>query len=1033
MWNTFTAIGTSLLHGVSPFTARSRRLTTDAEPVDGAAGMVSFGLSLTAGVPTDLQNDDTEIIDLYNASESQHDDTLHRAVDATSAPHHDLQPSTPRGTMPASTPPATASTTQHSTVEEMHLTTTSSQYHTAPVCADYIPIDSINQSFPSIGATIHGCVVRQYGSVSEACGEQYDENTQANTVELRYEILDRAHPSYGIHTIELHCRNLYTALPPLLHVQDYITVSGCSVQSAVQCNDMLEHKYILVLDAQLADCTSTVLSVQTQRQRLLNRPPTVYTAQDITQRSETQSAQHTNNTHVQSLCNDTVVAGSRVRGVKRKQCGSSAVSYTPLAELRVNTQDNVYGIITRYSDGKRSQGTDWHLSLNITDHTWHSSPYYTSESDGLTINLFRADALQLPRVQRRYDIIRLHRIDIKLYQSHKLQGISHKHRSSHVLIDGRLNAPYEPYHTSSEQSTEVDREVVDALRTYIHTQYIQKKISNTSDVPAALIDVQNSYARLLSELQRAEFCDLYVKLVYVDAERRLLYVWDGTVAPLPLKYNTLSNGESTPDGVRMLPEYGTIVPVSCSTVSSKEIQAAVPGQWCHLKNINVQISDTGALYINFFKYSKCASLADSSSIVQGRLQQYKQRSEHAHTAATKHNKHSTATTDAAPLHSESLLRNLKYVSSLHGAETVDLIIKVFGTDPARRLLYIWDSTDVQCRLQYNTMENNKGTPAYGTILSVTHSDSVAYMLANAQLHHWVLLTNIKVVSNDQHKVFLRFDRHSTCTALDAESPHVLERINNYQQRCTAARTDAVHTTHHNHVQEVGAQQNEPIDGVNRSGTAANTAVSPAEQSVAAAFFTAPCTESLTVHPYMCQQIVPIKSVISAKSDSTARKHRLHVRVYGISPLPAHSLVVLYCRSCHCTSACAPDGNDACSQCTYDTDIEYQYAFKVLLGDVTGVIPVLVCGDGGRTLLQIEPCNLYTNHNIRYTIQRRVERLCSVDGWLDCCIVSYTACDEVLEAELLSQVDDDEAMHAINNIGMQRKNYQIYDTMLKLFE
>lgn len=911
---------------------------------------------------------------------------------------------------------------------------------TIPIINNCIPISCIESSFATSNYNIRGRVLRQYN----VC----DDNPS-----LKYELIDVQHPSNGIHTIQLHLYNKYAIEPYLININDYVTINQCCVQPAAHGSDTMEHQYILVLDNELDECSNTELRIQTQRQRLLNQDGTLLSASDIVQYESIPS-------------DENVSVGSRnqsrtnkpAKGVKRK---SSGMTYTPLGELKPHTQDNVYGIITRYSESKKSQGYDYHISLNIRDHTWNTSRYYNTEFDGLTINIFRSDQNSIPAIQRNYDIIRLHRLDITLYKQTKLQGISHKARSSHILISGRMGDSYAPYHSSSAGvPTDVDNEIIDTLRKYIATNiaYQHTRIADVS------MNAHNPYARTIDELNKPQFCDLYVKVLFIKSDNRIMYVWDGTDAPLPLQYSTLLNRHETPDGLRIVPEYGTIVPVSYKTAASTDsLIHAVPGQWTHLVNVNVLLSDAGALYINYFKKSKCAPAPTTTLEVIDRLNKYTVKSEAARLLdAQSHNQninynnnyivrhHSTPTVPAesiAPQAHQPILNNLKYFSELTPtAEQVDLVVKVYNVDSYKRCIFIWDGTDIQCELQYKTMSNDEmcssglRTPPYGTILSFTHSDPHAMSLNAAKPNNWILLRNINVKLNrDSNKVFIVYDGNSKCERLETSSKHVESRINNYGERVRLARLAEQQSKPQSTVMSSTDMALQAINAIATNQSINQNTIQPLSQyrSInAQTELNELLNESITTHSHMSQQITPIKSIKQSRAIHVANKYRVHARVLGITPKSTAEQVILYCRQCCVTTECSSEGNDICHSCEYNTDIEYQYSFKLILADSSDVLIVIVTGESARNLIQIEPCNLYLNENIRNTVQRQLNHLCDSVNWLDCCIFSYSAVDSLIKADgddISDSQSIEEAMVSLRRDKETRKNYQMFDTMLKPFE
>jgi hypothetical protein len=108
--------------------------------------------------------------------------------------------------------------------------------------------------------------------------------------------------------------------------------------------------------------------------------------------------------------------------------------YTAIDELKVGMMANVYGFVRRYTEPKRTRGTDLMMTICLVDRV----PTTTE----LTLVLFRHSMERLPLIQSTGDIMRCHRLKIQKFEG-RLQGICDKGFSFSV-VSGTIGSKIEP-------------------------------------------------------------------------------------------------------------------------------------------------------------------------------------------------------------------------------------------------------------------------------------------------------------------------------------------------------------------------------------------------------------------------------------------------------------------------------------------------------------------------------------------------------------------------------------------------------------
>lgn len=756
--------------------------------------------------------------------------------------------------------------------ELLQLDQLTNQQSTIPITHDkIIPISYVNNNiFNNHNNTqykIKAVVIQEHKPIHDnsvtididAFDTQRSNNNDSTIIQRNYAIRDIVHTNQEPHTIELQLFNDYAKYIKL-NINDYITIQDCmviesTINDTTTNNNIRQHDYTLQLNNQDISCNSTVITIQTQRDRLLDKTGRIITNNNLYNIAiNIEQNSNNENTAVNNI------ERTNKRGRKRKLT-SNQYNYIPLGELQPNQCVDVYGIVTRYSDIRQSAGSDYFRSINICDSTWSTSIYqHNSEYDGLTVNIFSNDEYKIPAIKHKYDIIRIHRLDIKLYNGNKLQGVYNKFRSSHVVISSQLNDSYVPYHTSSDNVTDIDNDIVQYLRQYIHTHYLSKNNNNrkhiisynnnninntTSSTTSTDITHSNDYARRINELHTTEYIDLYGKVYYIDTTKCNLYIWDGTdiSSNLSLRYPALRNNDITPDEARITSTNGTIISVDYCHVIDKTslLRIARAGDFLHLRNIYCYVDVNNTLSLRLTDKSKVIPLLQTSNhvcrIVQEyavRLEQEKQKSTSqpqqpqqvgnlqskqqnninkqdnvltsTTTSTNKTSSTYTITSNNNTTNSTSIYI-LKHINEINNSGFFDLCCKLLYCD--NTTLLVWDGSDAANNVQhasYKRLEYLQQIPAYGTVLLLTcrMDDAGIYQ---RYVNQWVCLRNISVnVSHeDNTKLYLLYTRKSKLISLDNNNEYVQPQLQYIKQRDTQQHTSSTSntvqqqstTSHHN--------------------------------------------------------------------------------------------------------------------------------------------------------------------------------------------------------------------------------------------
>ncbi|CAM6050562.1 unnamed protein product [Sphagnum compactum] len=285
------------------------------------------------------------------------------------------------------------------------------------------------------------------------------------------------------------------------------------------------------------------------------------------------------------------------------------------AVLHMNERVNFYGVVAEYEQPKSTRGKDFICTMTVVDMSYHNT--------GLRVLYFARALEMLPRVCALGDIIRFHRIMVKLASTLVCMGHPSK-GSAFVLLPGMEGQGYEPYQMSHSHFTleQVDRTMVDLMRSWVRTHPLDMG--------------SNKYMVSIKDMKVGSYFDLCCKILFVhdqDINDRAvtIYVWDGTDAP-PADIEDIeqwrwSHIEFTVSREVMqgFPAVGTVLPLLPDMPGDVlPPQLPVAGDWVKLRNLACRIHD-GQYEGIILRESKISLLPVSTQLVQNCERAYQER------------------------------------------------------------------------------------------------------------------------------------------------------------------------------------------------------------------------------------------------------------------------------------------------------------------------------------------------------------------------------------------------------------------------
>ncbi|GAB2231895.1 hypothetical protein Drorol1_Dr00010913 [Drosera rotundifolia] len=245
----------------------------------------------------------------------------------------------------------------------------------------------------------------------------------------------------------------------------------------------------------------------------------------------------------------------------------------------VHRRVNLVGVALEFSVPKRSKGTDYFCSVRIVDRS--------HDTRGLSVLFFARSLELLPRVGTHGDIVIVYNVEIKVHSKEIFAQFNKKY-SSFGLFEGRYGKSFTPYQIYSKfRVNGMDKSLISSLRKWL------------DDFP---LDTTSRQSVQLKGIKLTDCFDLVCKIIHVcevDKDERMLFVWDGTDAPLLPIETKLGNEnealaplqlEDVPlprDTLCTFPTVGTILPVR---VDPEYVDLSTcTGGWVKFINMSFQV------------------------------------------------------------------------------------------------------------------------------------------------------------------------------------------------------------------------------------------------------------------------------------------------------------------------------------------------------------------------------------------------------------------------------------------------------------
>lgn len=289
------------------------------------------------------------------------------------------------------------------------------------------------------------------------------------------------------------------------------------------------------------------------------------------------------------------------------------------AAVCVGQRVNFYGVVSEYEQPKRTRGSDIICTMTVED--------MSLNSPGLRVLVFSSTIESLPQVKSIGDVIRFHRVTIKVHNGVAQALVRMKHGASFLIFDGVDGVGHTPYQVSSTNYTlqDYDRQILDLIRSWTRSQ------------PANI--VLNDYLVPISGIKEGSYFDLCCKILVVDHRESthtiILYVWDGTDAPpsylavpsdtqgreshhqgIPAEMNPEGLSPLTREIVSSFPPVGTALPVVPDIpMEELPLQLPKPGDWIKFRNLTCRVH-AGIYEAVFVHESKISLLSSNCELVK---------------------------------------------------------------------------------------------------------------------------------------------------------------------------------------------------------------------------------------------------------------------------------------------------------------------------------------------------------------------------------------------------------------------------------
>ncbi|XP_067040359.1 protection of telomeres protein 1-like isoform X2 [Acropora muricata] len=250
-----------------------------------------------------------------------------------------------------------------------------------------------------------------------------------------------------------------------------------------------------------------------------------------------------------------------------------AITYTRLADLKVNGVVNIYGVVKFFKSPFKTKGCDFVCSLSLVD------PSFDNLDKSFKCVLFSKSKETLPLIKSVGDIVRFHRLAVSQYQG-ELQG-KFLPDSSWIVFDC-IGSDIPQVRSSSSKSyvlAEEEKDIIKELKEWSH----RKETLNTKFALTSLRDLSTaqSFVNILCQI---------VSKGYTTNKAAMLELWDGSVPACQsiLVEPIIEQNRVTSDELKHKARKRSVEVFLSPDHVSGDVARAVPGDFVCLRNVHIK-------------------------------------------------------------------------------------------------------------------------------------------------------------------------------------------------------------------------------------------------------------------------------------------------------------------------------------------------------------------------------------------------------------------------------------------------------------
>ncbi|KAL1224910.1 Protection of telomeres protein 1a [Cardamine amara subsp. amara] len=291
----------------------------------------------------------------------------------------------------------------------------------------------------------------------------------------------------------------------------------------------------------------------------------------------------------------------------------------------INEQVSLIGIVLEQREPKRCRNNDWICTLKIIDDSY--------PIPGLTVNVFSSTLEELPQIKNHNDMIVFTRIKMQVFDGGKRVSAACNKRFSSFAIYERVGNGDDlvcyQYTSNFNEEAQYKSSLDDLRKLFASFSGGDEALQSASYIIKPYsVAKQFSFLR---EIKKGKCFDLVCKILHVDKDMSVVFVWDGTDAPPAsilskrIEEDKAFSSLSVPtllsrDTLLSFPTVGTILRV---TLSSHLFHQVKPGDWVKIYHLLCEV-DKGS-WLGKFTNSTTVHLAQDDRLVEKIMRIYDKR------------------------------------------------------------------------------------------------------------------------------------------------------------------------------------------------------------------------------------------------------------------------------------------------------------------------------------------------------------------------------------------------------------------------